>query len=102
MHHLNLARSKSENDASSTKILSRRIELWIRLQFGNLFIEFKALLVRLKEYTKCELDDFKAFDKKTESSETSKALQGLSDTAKGGALSTFDKVIIYQKVRTAL
>ena len=63
MHHLNPARSKSENDASSTKILSRRIELWIRLQFGDLFIECKALLVRLKENRKSELDDFKAFDK---------------------------------------
>ena len=46
MRHLLLARSKSENDASITKTLSKRLDLWIRCKFDNLFVEAKALQER--------------------------------------------------------
>ena len=48
MLHLLLERSKSENDASITKSLSRRLDLWIRCKLNDLFVEAKALQVRLR------------------------------------------------------
>ena len=42
MPHLLLQRSNSENDASLAKSLSRRLDLWIRCKFGDLFVEAKA------------------------------------------------------------
>ena len=93
MPHLLLARFKSENNASITKTLSRRLDLWIRCKFDDLFIEAKALQERLRKLNrKREVDEFKAFDKQMESDKISNAVRCLSDDAKGGVLS--DKVTI--------
>ena len=84
---------KRENDASITKTLSRRLDLWIRCNFDDLFFEVKTLHERLKKLRrKRELDYFKAFDKQKNSSSISNALRCLSDVAKGGVLSTSGKV----------
>ena len=103
MPHLLLARSKSENDASITKTLSRRLDLWIRCKFNYLFIEAKALQEHLRKFNrKREVDEFKALDKQMESGNISNALQCLSDDAKGGVLSTSNKVTIKGKNCTVL
>ena len=60
MPHLLLAISKSENDASITKTLSRRLDLWIRCEFDDLFLEAKALPGRLRKLNrKLEVDELK-------------------------------------------
>ena len=98
MTHLLLAGSKNENDASITKILSRRPDLWIRCKLGDLFVEAKALQELLRKlFRKREVDEFKAFDKRIVSGKISNVLQCLSDVAKGGVLSTSDKVTLKGK-----
>ena len=58
-----LARFKSENDASIKNTLSRRLNLWVRCKFDDLFIEAEALQERLgKLNRKREVDELKAFD----------------------------------------
>ena len=102
MLHL-LAVSKSENDASITKTLSRRLDLWIRCKFDYFFIEAKALQERLRKLNrKRKVDEFKAFGKQMESGKISDASRCLSDDAKGGVLSTSDKVTIRVKNCTVL
>ena len=72
MPHLLLASFKSENDASITKTLSRRLYLFIRSKLDDLFVEAKALLERLwKLNRKREVDGFKVFHKQMESGKKS-------------------------------
>ena len=92
MPHLLHARSKCEIDASITKTLSRRLDLWIRCKFDDLLFEAKALQERLKKLNeKRGLDEFKVFDKQMESGKISNALRCLSDDGNGGVLSTSNK-----------
>ena len=103
MPHLLLATSKSETDASITKKLSRRLDLWIRCKFDSFFVEAKALQERLyKLYRKREMDEFNALDKQIESGTISNALRCLSDEAKSDALSTSDSVTTNGKNFTVL
>ena len=85
MAHLHLARFKSENDSSTTKVLSRR----------HLFVEARALQERLRKLNrKREVDEFGAFDKQMETAKISNALRCFSGNAKCGVISTSNKVII--------
>ena len=98
MPSLVLARSKSEKDASITKTLSRSLDLWIKYKFDDLSIEAKTLQERLRKLKrKREVDEIKAFDKQMESGEIGNALRCLSDNAKGGVLSTSDKLLSKEK-----
>ena len=65
----------------------------IRCKFDNFSDEPKALRERLRKLIrKKEVDEFKAFDKQMESGKISNALRCLSEDAKGGVLSTSDKM----------
>ena len=87
MPHLLFERSKKENDASKTKTLSRRLDLWIRCKFNCLFVAAKARQECLKKLNKKrEVYEFNAFDKQMESGKISNALRCLSEDAKGGVL----------------
>ena len=57
MSFLFLARSKSENEVSLTKTLTRRSDLWIRCNLDDLFVEATSLQDHLcsKSTTRCKL-----------------------------------------------
>ena len=87
MPHLLFDRSKSENDASVTKTLSRRHDLRIRCKFSCLFVEAKALQECLKKLNKeQEVYEFNSLDNQMVSGKMSNALRCLSEDAKGGVL----------------
>ena len=103
MPHFFLQRSKSENDASLAKTLSRKLDLWIRGNFDDLFVEAKVHQESLRYLNrKREVVELKVFDKQMESVKISNALRCLSDEVKGGVLSTSDKVTMKRKNCTAL
>ena len=71
MPHIILARTKKGNDGSVSKIIARRLDLWIHCEFELFFLEAKALQHRLtKSKSKHETNEFKLFDKNMEKSRT--------------------------------
>ena len=63
MPHLILARTKSSNDGSINKTVSRRLDQWIKGEYEELYTEAKALQDRLtKTRAKRAYNELKEFD----------------------------------------
>ena len=83
---------------SITKTLPKRLDLWIRCEIDDLFVDATALQEQLKKINRQrEVGELKAFDKHMESAKIWNALWCLSGDAKGGVLSTSDRVVMRGK-----
>ena len=67
MPHLILARTGTEDDASNGKTISRRLDQWINLDIGSVFLEAELNQERKsKTKTKGSVDDYSAIGKTCE------------------------------------
>ena len=87
--HLTLARTKAPKDNSVNDTLGRRLDMFIRCEYDELFDEASALQQRLNKTSRTKpFNEFKEFDNHMSKGKISNAIRCLTEELKGGPLST--------------
>ena len=80
--HLNLARTRTEDDVSNSKTIARTLLQWVKWEKHSLFLEAKAIQARLSRTKSKRSVEYKEFEEYMSPKKTFNAIRSLTEKAK--------------------
>ena len=90
--HLILAQTTDRQDGSVTKLLRKRLQLWINGDFDKLFQESHVLLKRIRTKRKLPFDETKEINRQMNLGKVANAISTLQNEQNGGILDLQEKI----------